>query len=111
LVSQFFRLLGWAVSDGDKDQPFSMTFKALGVEVDLSCWKNGRTRFANIQKKIDELVGTVDKILQTGKLTPPEALSLRGRMQFAHLQLWGRSSKLCLNAVTSHAYSGKKRSG
>jgi hypothetical protein len=104
-------LLGWAVSDGDKDQPFFMTFKALGVEVDLSCWKNGRTRFANIQKKIDELVGTIDKILRTGKLTPPEALSLRGRMQFAHLQLWGRSSKLCFNAVTSHAYSGKKGSG
>lgn len=34
------------------------------------------------------------------------ALALRGRMQFAHAQLWGRASKLCLNAVTAHAYSG-----
>ena len=27
-------------------------------------------------------------------------------MQFANSQLWGRASKLCLNAVTAHAYSG-----
>ena len=26
-------------------------------------------------------------------------------MQFAHAQLWGRASKLCLNAVTAHAYN------
>lgn len=29
---------------------------------------------------------------------------LRGRMQFAKAQLWARSGKLCLNAVTSHTY-------
>ena len=35
-VSQFFKLLGWATSSGDKDLPFDVKFKALGVEVDLS---------------------------------------------------------------------------
>jgi hypothetical protein len=39
--SQFFRLLGWLVSAGEKDLPFSETFKALGVEIDCSAWRNG----------------------------------------------------------------------
>ena len=46
------------------------------------------------------------KLLRSGFLDPNAALSLRGRMQFAKSQVWGRSSRLCLSAVTSHAYSG-----
>ena len=56
-------------------------------------------------KRIDELVATITEILDTGTLSAQKAFSLRGRMQFAHAQLWGRSSKLCLNAVTRHAYT------
>ena len=37
-------------------------------------------------------------------MSTQEALVMRGRMQFAKAQIWGRASKLCLNAVTSHAY-------
>ena len=107
IVLQFFKLLGWAVSDGDKDLPFSSVFKALGVQIDWSLWKEGRAMFANTEKRVAELVDTIEKILKAGDLPVAEALSLRGRMQFAHSQLWGRSSKLCLNAVTSHAYAAK----
>jgi hypothetical protein len=107
VVTQFFKLLGWGVSDGEKDLPFSAVFKALGVEIDLTLWKEGRAKFANTEKRINELLSTIDKILEAGKLSEAEALSLRGRMQFAHSQLWGRSSKLCLNAVTAHAYASK----
>lgn len=105
MVLQFFKLLGWAVSDGEKDLPFAQVFKALGVQIDLSLWKEGKAKFANTEKRVSELVGTIEKILGSGNLPAAEALSLRGRMQFAHSQLWGRSSKLCLNAVTSHAYA------
>ena len=41
-----------------------------------------------------------------GSMSTQEALVLRGRMQFAKAQVWGRASKLCLNAVTAHAYQG-----
>lgn len=30
-------------------------------------------------------------------------------MQFARSQIWGRSARLCLNAVTDHAYQSKSR--
>ena len=104
-VSQYFRLLGWAVSDGEKDLPFSACFKALGVEVNLSCWLDGLVKFANTEKRVSELSQTISCILKEGRLSKQAALALRGRMQFAHAQLWGRASKLCLNAVTAHAYS------
>ena len=104
-TSQFFRLLGWMVSSGDKDLPFACSFKALGIEIDLSTWDKGVVLFRNTQKRIKELCTTIDTALETGVLSSPDALALRGRMQFAKSQIWGRSAKLCLAAVTAHAYS------
>ena len=104
-IAQFFKLLGWATSGGDKDLPFDTKFKALGVEVDLGEWQLGRASFRNTAKRIDELVQTIDEILESGVLSAQLALSLRGRMQFAKSQIWGRAAKICLNAVTSHAYT------
>ena len=106
VTRQFFRLLGWAVSEGEKDLPFSEKFRALGIEVDLSAWSSGVAKFANTSKRTAELVSTIKSVLESHTLPHQAALALRGRMQFAHAQLWGRASKLCLNAVTAHAYSG-----
>ena len=106
VTRQFFRLLGWAVSEGEKDLPFSEKFRALGIEVDLSAWSSGVAKFANTSKRTAELVSTIKSVLESRSLPHQAALALRGRMQFAHAQLWGRASKLCLNAVTAHAYSG-----
>ena len=105
IVDQFFKLLGWAVSSGEKDLPFSDRFKALGVEIDLANWKSGEVRFSNTKQRVSELTETISLVLASSQLSHQDALSLRGRMQFAHSQLWGRSAKLCLNAVTTHAYS------
>ena len=97
---QFFKLLGWAVATGDKDLPFHSTFKALGVELNLS----GKVFFANAEKRTKELLAFIDEVLGSGKLSLQKALVLQGRMQFAKAQLWGRAARLCLNAVTNHAY-------
>jgi hypothetical protein len=104
-TEQFFRLLGWLVSEGDKNLPFASSFKALGVEIDCSRWQSGLVLFRNTQKRIDELRTTIAQAIQSGKLSAKSALVLRGRMQFARGQIWGRSAKLCLSAVTAHAYS------
>ena len=103
---QFFRLLGWAVSSGDKDLPFSERFKALGVEIDCSKWTSGCVSFANTEKRVKELTETIDEVLLAKRLTKQGALVLRGRMQFAKAQLWGRAARLCLSAVTAHACNG-----
>lgn len=101
----FFRLLGWRVSGGDKDVPFAGSFKALGVKINFCKWLKGVVQFSNTPKKVDELVGTINQILECGQLSPAAALSLRGRMQFARAQLWGRAGRVCLNLITKHAYS------
>ena len=103
-VHAFFRILGWEVSGEGKDQDFSSRFSALGIEVSLDRFGAGVVEFSNTPKRVNELSETIKQILDAGSMSQALALSLRGRMQFAKAQLWGRASKLCLNAVTSHAY-------
>ena len=104
VIIQFFKLLGWQVSSGDKDLPFALEFKALGIEISLKDCLTGSVFFKNTDKRVKELVCTITELLDRGKMTQPEALSLRGRMQFAKAQIWGRAARICLNAVTEHAY-------
>ena len=42
-------------------------------------------------------------------MTKAEALKLRGRMQFADSQIFGRAGKLCLKAVSDHAYKARTK--
>ena len=58
----------------------------------------------NTEKRIHELSSFIDKALHEGTLSCAAALALRGRMQFANSQVWGRASKTCLKQVTLHAY-------
>eukprot|EP00435_Cladocopium_sp_Y103_P044371 s1403_g12.t1 len=84
--------------------PFAPVFKALGVEIDCSGWLSGVVRFGNTEKRIQELVASLNEVLASKQLSLHGAQILRGRMQFAKAQMWGRSAKLCLAAVTAHAY-------
>ena len=61
----------------------------------------------NTEKRICELSDFIDKTLQAGTLTCAAALALRGRMQFANSQVWGRASKVCLKQVTVPAYDNE----
>lgn len=107
---QFFKLLGWAVALGDKDLPFDVRFKALGIEINCELWLSGVVSFANTEKRTRELLETINQILLAGRLRKPDALVLRGRMQFAKAQMWGRAAKLCLSAITNHAYYSSEES-
>ena len=62
--------------------------------------------FANTPKRIEELVQTSETFLKTKKMTTKESQKLRGRMQFADSQLFGRVGRLCMRAVTNHGFSG-----
>ena len=64
-------------------------------------------RIANTEKRVAELLEFISCILEEGALSKPIALKWRGRLQFADGQLLGRVGKLCLKAITEHAYSNK----
>ncbi|CAK9007681.1 Uncharacterized protein SCF082_LOCUS9564 [Durusdinium trenchii] len=104
IIRKFFDLLGWAVSSGDKDSPFDNVFKALGVQISFGEVPSGLVSISNTKKRIDELTEAIVGILDKGGMSRAQAMSLRGRMQFASAQIWGRSSKLCLSAVSAHAH-------
>ena len=107
-VDLFFKSLGWKyATDGDKSSEFSQKFSALGIEVDLTNFSQGFVEFKNTSKRVLELCGYIDRALTDGELKLLDSQKLRGRMQFADGQLFGRLGRLCLCAVTEHAYSGK----
>jgi len=103
----FFCILGWRyATDGDKAQEFSTSFRALGIVICLKNFDKGFVEFSNADKRSRELVETISFFLQKSSMNIGEAQRLRGRMQFADSQVFGRLGRLCLKAVTTHAYSG-----
>ena len=80
-ASALFRLLGWAFAeDGRKCVPLAKSCEALGVIFDLSLSAEG------------------------GKgLHHSEAHKLRGRMQFADAQIYGRTGRRCTKALRDYA--------
>ena len=113
-VDMLFRLLGWRYAvEGDKAQEFSASFTALGIQIDLGKFPEGVVEFSNTVKRVKELNETIQLLLNKGPMTVLESQKLRGRMQFADSQLFGRVSKFCMKAVSDHAFvhgAGRRKS-
>ena len=106
-ATALFKLLGWEYDEFDeKSTEFSSVFKALGVSFNLAAAEHGRVMLSNTASRVAELVQTISEILERKSLPRAAALRLRGRMQFCDSFLFGRASRLCLQAVTRHAYDG-----
>eukprot|EP00435_Cladocopium_sp_Y103_P040928 s2951_g11.t1 len=106
-VSLFFQLLGWGLSL-DKLVPYSTCCKVLGVELDLTKTPGGTFAIANTVSRKDELKDTLQHILNEGFLGRSEAERLRGRLQFASNQLFGRRFRNCLRELNKHINRGMK---
>ena len=105
VVKTLFGMLGWKYAqDGPKAPPFADSVTALGVRLNVSNLHQGEVTISNTDSRTQELSHTIQVILQRGSLSRHEALRLRGRMQFASGQLFGRLAKRCLAYVTQHAY-------
>ena len=105
-VCFFFDLLGWRFAvDGDKASEFSLSFSALGIVVNLEHFLEGWVEFCNTAKRSEELASTIDQMIDKGTMSLLESQRLRGRMQFAEGQLFGRIGQQCLRAVSNHGFS------
>ena len=102
-VTRLFNLLGWTyASEGKKAEPFSPSFSCLGVSFNLQHFTSGRIEVSNTLSRTQELLRQIDEALESETLPTKAAQSLRGRLQFADSQIFGRSSKLCLKALDDH---------
>ena len=104
-ICLLFELLGWDFARiGEKADPFGKSFSALGIQISLDHFREDRVEFSNTQRRISEICHLVDGYIANGKLCSKEAVRLRGRLQFADGQLFGRLGKLRLKEVTDHAF-------
>ena len=82
--------------------------KVLGVQLDMTKSVDLSFEISNTVAKKKELVDSVSKILVDGKPNRHECEKLRGRLQFASSQLFGRRFRNCLSSLNAHARDGKR---
>ena len=106
-VTRLFDLLGWRSADeGKKAARFSPTFSCLGVSFNLEPFTSGRVEVLNTSSRTAELLRAIDEATVAGSLDTRASQSLRGRLQLADGQIFGRSSRLSLKALDNHIASG-----
>jgi hypothetical protein len=99
-ASALFELLGWDFAkEGRKCVPFGTSCEALGVVFNLESTSNGLAHISNTASRAEEIVAEILKVTAEGGITLTAAQKLRGRMQFAEAQLYGRTGKRCLRAL------------
>ena len=104
-ITLLFALLGWDLAQGGKkDVPFAEAFCALGVDIVLSSAHLGRVTICNTEKRVHLLVETMKQAQKDRRMSVPQALKLRGKLQFASGQLFGRQSKFCLQQLSEYAH-------
>ena len=110
-VSLFFQLIGWKIAeDGSKAKGFNDVFDCLGVTFDLShTLSNSSVEISNTDSRIKELTKEIESIVSSGRLKRVLGNKLRGRMQFAENQIFGRLNRRCLKAIAEHCAVGSER--
>ncbi|CAE7560207.1 unnamed protein product [Symbiodinium sp. CCMP2592] len=99
VLRSYFALVGWETSD-EKDAGFKSVAKALGVEFSLGEIHLGLLRVQNTEARKRELVSTIESIVQQGGAHAKELECLRGRLQFAESQVFGRGAAQRMRAIS-----------
>ena len=111
-IVSLFRLLGWVFAEeGEKCMPFDSLFDALGVSFDLSASHLGSVSVRNTETRVVELCNDLQEILDKGSLGSKQAQRLRGRMQFAEAQMFGRTGRRCLKVLTEFSEGHRQQLG
>ena len=106
IVSSMFSILGWKLS-ADKLIDYHTMCKVLGVEFDMRMSGQGLAAVANTADRVTELCEEIDSVLALGSLRKADGERLRGRLQFASGQLFGRSARNRLRTLSKHISSGR----
>ena len=102
VITMFFRLLGWETS-ADKSLDYDAMCVVLGVQLNLRDAKLGLVFLCNTEKRKMEVLSDIDKALTQGFLDPSTSERLRGRLQFASCQVFGRRPKAALKLLAKHS--------
>ena len=106
IISSLFSILGWRLSE-DTLIDYHTMCKVLGVEFDMRMSGQGLAAVANTQDRVKELCEELDSVLTSGSLRRADGERLRGRLQFASGQLFGRSARNRMRTLSKHISSGR----
>ena len=108
-VDSLFSLMGWRISK-NKLLDFNTLCKVLGLQLDLRLSGDKLCFFTNTEERVEELVRELDEPLRTKiKMLPrSEGEELRGRLQFASSQVFGRKFRRLLKVLSNHVTHGRK---
>jgi hypothetical protein len=79
--------------------PFHSLFDGLGVSFDLKASGLGSVSVRNTATRVAELCIDLQEVLDKGSVSAKQAQRLRGRMQFAEAQMFGRTGRRCLKVL------------
>ena len=105
-----FMLLGWATSS-DKASKFDTIAQVLGLKINLAEASLGFIYFENTEHRREQLIITIDGIIESLFLSRKDGERLRGRLQFAEQQISGKKAGLAFKEVSKHVSSGGGRLG
>ena len=105
-----FCLLGWKLST-DKLIDYHTVCKVLGVEFDLKMAGAGLAVVSNTEDRVRELCEQLNDVLRAQRLNRTDGEKLRGRLQFANGQLFGRTARNSLRILSRHIASGRQTLG
>ena len=101
VIASFFSILGWKLS-AEKLVDYHTICKVLGVEFDPGMSGEGLSWVYNTGDRVDELCHQLGDIIQAGFLKRSEGERLRGRLQFACGQLFGRAARNHIRILSDH---------
>jgi ribonuclease HI len=107
VIASMFSILGWKLSS-DKLISYDTTCKVLGVKFDLRMSGDGLSFVTNTEDRAMELCETLDAVIQTRQLRKTDGEKLRGRLQFASGQLFGRGLRNHLRVLSKHIQSSRQ---
>ena len=109
-IVSLFKLLGWAFAqEADKCSPFDNLCEAFGVAFDLHNSCRGSASVKNTESRVLELCNDLQEIINGGTLSSKHAQRMRGRMQFAETQMFGRTGRRCLRVLSDFAKGHKQK--
>ena len=107
-AEKFLDLVGWKYSVKEaKRKPMSPIFSVLGVDVDLSASKSGLVLVRNKESRVNQIQLEISEIVSSRAFSSATASSLRGRLQFAESQTFGRAISLFMRSCNSRATGAK----
>jgi hypothetical protein len=109
-AKMLLRLLGWRFAEGDaKDAPFSRAFSLLGVSITLSPPAERQLLVGNKPARVEALLSQLASALESGEVSHTWLEEVRGKLQFAAGQVFGRAGVWALAELSSAARGCRSR--